>query len=735
MQTGQLVPNHDDHEQDEGQDTVGIVESYGDEDTDERSESEAEEENEEESWIGKKVYRTFCAPGTNTRYEYEGTVVSTRTTTSEGTLLRVTYEDGDEEELGIEDAEHYSTPKDGGVPLNSEIDEANILPEGSKRNQTTATLAFPEITSGAAKRTKYKEGYLLPKNHAQAMSTPESEQWRAAELKELNAMRDLEVFEEVDYLPEGAKALPLMVLYDVKSDLRFKVRMVARGDLQDPDTYMESYSPVVRISSIRLLLAMSTHYGMEVYSTDISTAYLNAAIDADIYFRAPDFFPKPGAILRARKAIYGLKQAGVCWFLELEEKLEIMGFVRTIIDPCIWAKVHEETTILVTTYVDDLLLIGDDTLVSQTLGELKEYYTCRDDGPIETFLGMKFNKVQVDEVFHFRVDMTQYVQKLVKRHSRVGRNALKRHTTPGSKHDKAQDGEPLPSEQKTLYQSLVGAYQWLSTCMRPDITFATHCLAKRANEPSDQDLAKAWRVLGYLERTAEQALLVDASEMNIPPSARTPSRKLFQKAEGEKEVTQASDEIPCLVEDEINPMEPLSLNSDGSISSQLRNELKQIAKDMTITTFADADFAGETDERKSTTGFVIYLNSTPIVWSSKKIKCAVTSTFEAEFIALSEALKETLYVLQLAHSLGVSVKLPMTMYCDNLSAAYVASNPESEARARHVAIRFHHVRSYVEMGTIQIMHCDSEEMHADIFTKFLPRAQHEELASKIMGQE
>ena len=684
-------------------------------------------------WIGTKIYRVFKAPGTNTNYEYEGVVIDTRNDRSLGRLFRIRYSDGDEEELDTQEVQSSLQPQQPASHIiNGDVDQQNILPDSVKRERKTVRFTVPTHAISAANKRKFKEGYLIPKTHAQAMRTPEAEQWRAAELKELHAMRDLKVFEEVDFLPEGAKALPLMILYDVKSDLRFKVRMVARGDLQDPDTYFESYSPVVRISSIRFLLTMSAQYGLEIFSTDISTAYLNADIDADIYFRAPDFFPHPGALLRARKAIYGLKQAGVCWFLELEEKLESMGFERTIVDKCIWGKATQSGPIFIATYVDDLLIIGSHTSVQHTLGELKAYYTCRDDGPLHSFLGMDFLRLNHGPNPGYQINMAAYVTKLITRHGRTGRNALKLYTTPGTKNTMHGDDDLLPAESKTLYQSLVGAFQWLSTCMRPDITFATNYLAKKSNEPREGDLRNAWRVLGYLERTASQGLSMGHGTLVHPTSSRVPSRELFQK---KIDGIANSETKENLDNEEVDTMETLLLDSMDSLAPRLRDQICRIARPMVITAFADADFAGDTDAKKSTTGYVIYLNSSPIAWTSKRIKCAVTSTFEAEFIALSEVLKETLYLVQLSGSLGITLETPITIYCDNLSAAYVASNLDSEAKARHVAIRFHHVRSYVECGMIRVIHCDSEDMHADIFTKFLPKAQHYALMGKIMGQE
>ena len=189
-------------------------------------------------------------------------------------------------------------------------------------------------------------------------------------------------------------------------------------------------------------------------------------------------------------------------------------------------------------------------------------------------------------------------------------------------------------------------------------------------------------------------------------------------------------------DEELDPLDPMSFADQQSLAYRLIQPMKSLLETnepIRITAFSDADFAGDTEQRRSTAGFVVYLNSTPLQWATKKVKCTMTSTFDVEFLALSEALKEVLYFRELTRSIGVEVQLPMTIYCDNLSAAYVASELSAESKARHVAVRLHHVRSYVDCGIIEVMHCNTEEMHADIFTKYLPVAQHRALTEKIMS--
>ncbi|MEL7428235.1 MAG: reverse transcriptase domain-containing protein, partial [Bacteroidota bacterium] len=303
----------------------------------ESQETKADERNHQ-SHIGRRIQKQFEHHSGNWLYEGEITEVDE---SKDEPIFRVEFSNGLTESMTLSDIDQNlvtDTSTFDERNIDTDINTDNILPEGSRRStRANASKVFRDKrTVLGAKKLTYKNGILIPRTHAQAMRTPQHLDWAAAEQKEIDAMKKYEVFEEVDYLPNGVKPLHFMVLYTIKDDGRFKVRMVARGDRQTEDTYDVTCSPVVRSVTLRFLIALAATYDFAIYQTDVNTAYLNADIDFDIYFIAPDCFPRPGTYLRARKAIYGLKQAGVCWYKELEDKLIEIGFQRTIFDYCVW---------------------------------------------------------------------------------------------------------------------------------------------------------------------------------------------------------------------------------------------------------------------------------------------------------------------------------------------------------------------------------------------------------------
>ena len=149
--------------------------------------------------------------------------------------------------------------------------------------------------------------------------------------------------------------------------------------------------------------------------------------------------------------------------------------------------------------------------------------------------------------------------------------------------------------------------------------------------------------------------------------------------------------------------------------------------------YSDADWAGDTNDRKSTSGYVFMMSGSAISWRSKKQTSVALSTAEAEYIALSSATQEAMWLRQLFSSLmkDYELSIPTTIYEDNQSTICMARNNQSHGRSKHVDIKYHFVREQVEQQTIETIYCRSEEMTADILTKSLLNHQFKRLRTKL----
>ncbi|CAB4042840.1 Hypothetical predicted protein [Paramuricea clavata] len=143
--------------------------------------------------------------------------------------------------------------------------------------------------------------------------------------------------------------------------------------------------------------------------------------------------------------------------------------------------------------------------------------------------------------------------------------------------------------------------------------------------------------------------------------------------------------------------------------------------------FSDADWAGDLNDRKSTSGYTFQINGAAVSWRSKKQTCVALSTAEAEYVALSAAAQEALWMRQLLTDLNVNIDEPMTIYEDNQSAIAMSKNPQFHGRSKHIDIKYHFVRDQVEKKTLTVLYCPTGSMLADLFTKGIPKEQFKKL--------
>ena len=142
---------------------------------------------------------------------------------------------------------------------------------------------------------------------------------------------------------------------------RYKARHAAKGFTQKPGIdYDETFSQVVRYSSIRTLLAFAVQNGMIIHQMDVVTAFLNGTLNEEIYMEQPPGYVKDGEkwlVCKLRKSLYGLKQSSRCWNTVLREHMESTKFKQCTADPCVFVRSEGTDITIVAVYVDDLIII------------------------------------------------------------------------------------------------------------------------------------------------------------------------------------------------------------------------------------------------------------------------------------------------------------------------------------------------------------------------------------------
>jgi hypothetical protein len=165
---------------------------------------------------------------------------------------------------------------------------------------------------------------------------------------------------------------------------------------------------------------------------------------------------------------------------------------------------------------------------------------------------------------------------------------------------------------------------------------------------------------------------------------------------------------------------------------QIKPEFK--GKNWSLQVFCDIDWAGDSETRISVTGFILYLMNVPVCWRSKSQKGVTLSSTEAEYVAMSEAVKEVKFIYYLLCDIGIEVKLPIIVKTDNVGAMFMAQNSSSGVRTRNVNTQYHFVRENLDYRIIKIEFIKSVENQSDIFTKTITQEIYERHMKKFLEE-
>ena len=501
-----------------------------------------------------------------------------------------------------------------------------------------------------------------PISYQEAAVGPDKEKWEVAMNTEMESLKENDVWDLVEP-PVGQKIIGCKWVYKIKtgedgSVQRYKARLVAQGFTQKYGTdFDETFCPVVRQESLRLLMALSVQHGLTLHQIDVTTAFLNGKLDKKVYMHQPNGYVCKGKekyVCKLTKSIYGLKQSPRCWNLTLDTYLKKLKFVQTASDPCIYYRKTGGDIMYIGVYVDDIILAGKTVKqLEEIKRDLSQEFDIKDLGKLGYFLGMKV--VQSEESQSIWIGQPAYAENLLRKH---GMQDSKPTGTPIDVNSKLQPATTKADPvNQTEYQSAVGSLMYLAVSTRPDIAFAVNSLARFNSSPQKEHWTALKRVLRYLKGTLNHGI--------------------FYKQDG--------------------------LN-------------KCIG-------YSDADWAGDISDRKSTSGYVFMLSGGAISWSSRKQKCVALSTAEAEYVALSSAVQECIWLRQLEAELGNATEGLSLILEDNQSAIAMAKNPQYHGRAKHIDIRHHFVREQVALGNIELQYCSTTDMTADMLTKGLNREQ------------
>ncbi|CAJ2664376.1 unnamed protein product [Trifolium pratense] len=350
---------------------------------------------------------------------------------------------------------------------------------------------------------------MEPSTITQALRDPD---WRSAMLAEFDALHRNNTWELV-----GRSSAQNLVgckwVFRIKRNPdgsidRYKARLVAKGFHQRPGCdYTETFSPVVKPVTIRIILALAVRQGWSVRQLDVNNAFLQGTLNEEVYMaQPPGFVDKsfPDHVCRLKKALYGLKQAPRAWYMELRVFLLSIGFVNSTADASLFIQRTPRATLYLLVYVDDIIVTGSSsTELSRLIATLAARFSLKDLGYLNYFLGVEVIPSAAGMFLSQRKYITDLLQK-------SGMTEAKPASTPITATPPLlkNSGDPLPSP--TEYRALVGSLQYLSLT-RPDIAFATNKLAQFMQNPSTMHWLALKRLLRYLAGSCDKGIFISAT--------------------------------------------------------------------------------------------------------------------------------------------------------------------------------------------------------------------------------
>jgi Reverse transcriptase (RNA-dependent DNA polymerase) len=526
---------------------------------------------------------------------------------------------------------------------------------------------------------------LLSFEQAMACEPAERQRWVDSAVEEIRKLESINCWEEVPTSEATTKILPGTWAFRRKRTpdgavKKWKGRYCVRGDLQEGD--FETFAPVVSWATVRLFLVLSILLEWKTVAVDFASAFVQAPLDEPIWIHLPRGFRSsmPGrTCLRLKRSLYGISIAPRLWFKHLFDALLQPDFGLT--QSAIDPCLLISPTLLVVVFVDDCVFAApNEDLIDDFIGRLRAMgFELEREGSFEQFLGIKLERNQHEGT----IELTQkgLIHKII---SVTGLESCKPNATPASQLALGRDDDGEPMDETWGYSSVIGMLLYLSTNTRPDISFAVSQAARFSANPKQSHATAVKTIVRYLAGTADQGMIL-----------------------------------------------------------QPRGDLK-------LELFCDADFAGlykrepdrSVDSARSRTGYIIKLSGCPVVWKSQLQTEIALSTLEAEYSALSLALRTLVPLLRLLKEVAAAVDLPPEVaatilaeaFEDNQGCLALATNHRTTSRTKYFHVKWHWFWYHYEvLKEFAISYIESAKQDADYLTKQIPRDGYQENRRRTQG--
>lgn len=414
----------------------------------------------------------------------------------------------------VEFNENIFVFKDRSVQVDNEM-EMNESQNESLRNRNEENVRGTEDKRTIKIPAKYDDFELymafdatsfvndVPRNFNDIGNRSDSKLWLNAIDRELNSIYENETWQIVE-IPKNEKIIDTKWVFSYKNleqkeRDRYKARLVVRGFLQDKNVdYENIYSPVAKMSTIRLLLIIGNQFKFYFYQLDVKTAFLNGTISENIYIYPPEGVKcENNKVLKLKKSLYGLRQSSKCWNDKINSYFLALGFERSENDYCLYSMNKSSEVAYLLIYVDDIIISGPDiNLLNQIKSKLMTNFKMIDKGELKNFLGLEIRYDRDKGVL--KVNQETYIKSLLKKFKmeHCKRSAIPIETKLNV--DICKEPDKLT---KKPFRELIGCLMYLMLGSRPDICYALNYFSRFQDRASDTAWNHLMTLLRYLKGT------------------------------------------------------------------------------------------------------------------------------------------------------------------------------------------------------------------------------------------
>jgi transposase InsO family protein len=364
-----------------------------------------------------------------------------------------------------------------------------------------------------------------PSTVEEAMRSANASKWELAMQAEYASLMSKGTW-ELAPLPTGRKSVGCKWVFCTKRDalgsvVRYKARLVAKGYSQvEGVDFNETFAPVAKFCTIRCMGAIGAAMDLEMHQMDVITAFLNPLLEEVIFMDQPKGFVVEGREqlkCKLKKAIYGLRQSGRAWYMDVDALFAREGYKRSHADHSLYIKQTSASLVIVIVYVDDLIIMTNTmTIMEEVKAMLKREYDMSDLGELHYCLGVEFQRQRTARTIS--MSQSKYIKEVLKRFNMEECKAIGTPLDVNSKLEKLTDEqyETVKVEMEDVpYKAAVGSLMYAMVATRADLAFPMSVVSQHMAKSGPKHWTAIKRIMRYLQGTLEAKLVLGGKSLAL----------------------------------------------------------------------------------------------------------------------------------------------------------------------------------------------------------------------------